>query len=66
MIKAEVFRNEKEGITRVVFQTRDVSPDGLTTFDELYAALLGSGLKRGGYLDSNKFEIEVKDDSDDE
>lgn len=61
MIKVEVFRNEKDGTTRLVFQTRNTSQDGLSEFDELYAALLGSGLKRGGYMDSNKFEMEVKD-----
>jgi hypothetical protein len=62
MIKVEVFRKEGKGTTTMVFQSRDVSQEGLDKFDELYSALLGSRPRRGGYLDSNKFEIEVKDE----
>ena len=62
MIKVEVLR--KKDSTMLYFETNNTSPDGLDSFDEAYQALLGSGLKRGGYLDSNRFEIEVKDIAD--
>jgi hypothetical protein len=62
MIKVDVIRKDKEGTTMLVFETRDVSPRGLELFDEAYAALMSNRLKDGGYTDSNRFEIEVKDD----
>lgn len=62
MIKVEVLRKESQGYTTLVFESRDVSPEGLDKFDELYSALLGSRQKAGGYMDSNRFKIDVKDE----
>jgi hypothetical protein len=61
MIKVEVFRKEGKGTTTLIFESRDTSSEGLDKLDEAYNALLGSSPKRGGYLGSNRFEIEVKD-----
>lgn len=64
MIKVDVLK--KKGYVTFIFESRDVSPDGLDKFDELYSALLGSRPRIGGYLDSNKFHIDVKDAEDDD
>lgn len=60
MIKIDVLKKTK-GSTTFVFEARQNTPEGLEELDEAYSALLGSRVKRGGYLDSNRFEIEVKD-----
>jgi hypothetical protein len=57
VVKAEVFPGEK--ITKIYFETRDTSTEGLAEIDELFSAILGSRPKTGGYTDSNKFLIEV-------
>jgi hypothetical protein len=62
MIKVEVLRKESKGTTMIVFESRDTSNEGLDKLDELYSALMGSRPKRGGYLGSHRFEIEVKDE----
>lgn len=62
MIKVDVIRKDKAGTTLMVFESRDVSPEGLEKFDELYTALMSNRMKDGGYMDSNRFEIEVKDE----
>lgn len=59
MIKVEVVKT-KDNTTKLYFETRDTSVDGLDALDTLYQALLGSEPKIGGYTDSNKFIIEVK------
>lgn len=56
-IKVEVLR-KKDRIS-FVFETRNVSRDGLEAFDELYAAIFGSMPKDGGYLDSNRFNVDI-------
>lgn len=61
MIKLEITK-QKGGTTVFLFETRNTSKEGLDELDEAYSALLGSRQKRGGYLDSNKFEIEVMDE----
>lgn len=60
MIKVEVYR--KNDITKLVFEARDKSNEGLDRLDEIYQAILGSGAKRGGYLGSHRFEVEVRDE----
>lgn len=59
MIKVEV--TKRKGSTVLYFETRNTTSEGLEELDEAYQALMGSDPKRGGYIDSNKFEIEVKD-----
>ncbi len=61
MIKIDVSKTTK-GITTLMFEARQNTPEGLEELDEAYSALLGSREKRGGYLDSNRFKIEVKDE----
>jgi hypothetical protein len=58
MIKVDVLR--KKDAVAFVFETRDVSKDGLEKFDELFSAIVGSVPKEWEYLDSNRFRIEVK------
>lgn len=59
MIKVEVVET-KQKTTKLYFETRDTSSEGLEELDRLYQALLGSEPRIGGYTDSNKFTIEVK------
>jgi len=59
MIKVDVVK--REGSTVLYFEQRLTTQDGMDELDEVYSCLLGSQPRRGGYLDSNRFEIEVKD-----
>lgn len=65
MIKVEVIRKRSEGYTTFVFESRDTSNEGMEKLDELYSGLLGSRLRMGGYLGSNRFHIDVKDEDTD-
>lgn len=60
MIKVDVLK--KKGLISFVCETRDTSQDGLADLDEFYAAIMGSMPKDGGYMDSNRFKIEVLTD----
>lgn len=62
MIKVEVLRNDKIGTTKIIFESREMSVEALDRLDEIYSALLSNRPKRGGYMGTNRFEIEVKDD----
>lgn len=62
MIKVDVVK--KKDTTTFIFETKNTTPEGLDELDEAYSALLGSRLRRGGYLDSNRFEIEVLNQED--
>lgn len=57
MIKIDVVKGKKT--TTLYFEQRQTTSEGLEELDVVYQALLGSDPKRGGYIDSNKFEIEV-------
>lgn len=54
--------NSKE-TTKFYFETRDTSEDGLEELDEVYQVVLGSMVKLGGYIDSNKFMVEIKNEN---
>lgn len=58
MIKLEVLKTATS--TKLYFETRNTTQDGLEELDEAYQALLGSEPRIGGYIDSNRFVIEVK------
>ena len=60
MIKVE--RVSGKETTKFYFETRDTSEDGLNELDEVYQLVLSSVIKLGGYADSNKFVIEVKNE----
>lgn len=60
MIKVEVIK--KVGSTQFIFESRSQTEEALDELDTLYAGLLGSEAKRSGYLGSNRFEIEVRDE----
>lgn len=60
MIKADVVKSGST--TKVYFETNNVSTEGLDELDEIYQAILGSAPKRGGYVDSNKFYVEVNNE----
>jgi hypothetical protein len=60
VVKVELIKGKDT--TKLYFETRLTTPDGLDELDEVYQALLGSGDKTGGYIDSNKFVIEVKNE----
>ena len=61
MIKADVVKSSGNRV-KIYFETNNLSSEGLEELDELYQAVLGSALKRGGYVDSNKFFLEVNND----
>lgn len=60
IIKVEVIK-EKDS-TKVYFETRVTTEEGLDALDELYSCLMGSRAKIGGYLDSNRFCVEYKNE----
>lgn len=60
MIKVE--RISSKNTTKFYFETRDTSKEGLDELDEVYQIVLGSMVKLGGYSDSNKFVVEVKNE----
>lgn len=64
MVKVDVVTGKD--VTKFYFETRDTSTEGLAELDEVYTAILGSLPKRGGYLDSNKFEVEMLNQGEDE
>jgi hypothetical protein len=58
MVKVEAFLDEKEGITKFVFEcNRD---EDHQTLDMLRVAILGDHPKRGGYETGNRLIIEAK------
>lgn len=61
MIKVDVVKGKDT--TKVYFESRGTSTDALEELDELYQIVLGSMVKLGGYVDSNKFQIEVQNDN---
>lgn len=61
MVKVE-YVECKDGISKLYFEARQ-NEDGIEELDNVYAALLGSEPKRGGYTSSYGFVIEVKRDS---
>lgn len=65
MLKVEVV-HKKGGTTAFIFEARSNTEEGLQELDETYSAMLGSRPRRGGYLQSNRFEIEVRDEEPNE
>ena len=63
MIKVEVIK--KVGSIQFIFESRSQDEKSLDELDLVYSALMGSEAKRGGYLGSNRFEIEVRDEDQD-
>ena len=62
MIRVDVIKGSKT--TKLYFETRDTSSSGLDELDEAYQIVLGSMPRRGGYTDSNRFEVEILNDEE--
>jgi hypothetical protein len=60
LIKVEVVKGALT--TKLYFETRGIKDEDLNELDEVYQVVLGSMPKLGGYTDSNKFLIEVKNE----
>ena len=60
MIKVTTVKTAKT--TKVYFETRGTAQPDLDELDEVYQAVLGSMPKRGSYVDSNKFVLEVQNE----
>ena len=61
MIKVELMQ-QADGTTRLIFETNNKSEEGLAELDEIYSAILGSGQKYGGYINSFSFNVDIKHD----
>lgn len=60
MVKVEVVQGKNS--MKLYFETNDTTDSGIDELDDIYSALLGSRPRLGGYTDSNKFMIEVKNE----
>ncbi len=63
MIKVEAVKTSDSIV--LYFEQRLTTPEGMDELDDVYQALLGSQPRIGGYIDSNRFKIEVKDETED-
>lgn len=57
MVKVEMVKDEEKGIVKLAFETSD--EEGLDTIDAIRVAMLGDHPKRGGYINSKRWVIEI-------
>jgi hypothetical protein len=60
MVKVEMEKNEATGLIRLAFESNDVK--SLEILDAVQIAFLSDQPKRGGYQNSNRFVLEIKDE----
>jgi hypothetical protein len=59
MVKAEMQRDEENGVVKLAFEcSREEDHEVL---DAIRVAMLGSHEKEGGYINSNRFVVHVKE-----
>jgi hypothetical protein len=57
MVKAEMLKDEVTGLVKLAFETSDT--EGLEVVDAIRVAMMGTHPKRGGYINSNRWVVEI-------
>jgi hypothetical protein len=58
MVKVEMVADEAKGVIKLAFESSDDA--GLDVVDAVRVAMMGEHLKRGGYVNSKRWVVEIK------
>jgi hypothetical protein len=60
MVKVEMLKDEQTGTVKLAFESSD--QEGLEIVDAVRIAIMSDHSKRGGYVSSSRWVVEIKED----